>query len=190
MSPRWGDSTLRVQGKRIATSPPCGGTAAPRNDMVVFLSTTNSLLRVRYPLSLRASAHTGVAILTNIPGNHRGSPEGELPQRGKRGHPGVHQPAGWFAMTYVVIGPANYNLPFRRENGIYFFPLLVYDNGEQSRRPRVKCRRDGELPDGRRNFSTMGSPHPLLHMGHPPLCSNDTRSGKWSAVFFAVFPYG
>ena len=39
-------------------------------------------------------------------------------------------------------------------------------------------------------YSTMGSPHPLLHMGHPPLCSNDTRSGEWSAVHVLPFPSG
>ena len=45
---------------------------------------------------------------------------------------------------------------------IYFFHYILYISAEQSRRPCVKCRRDGELPDGRRNFgSTMGSPHPL-----------------------------
>ena len=61
--------------------------------------------------------------------------------------------------------------------GIYKFCLFVYDKREQSRRPRVKCHRDGELPGGRRKFSAMGSPHPLLHIGKPPLCSNDTRLG-------------
>ena len=61
---------------------------------------------------------------------------------------------------------------------------------EQSRRPCVKCLWDGELPGGRRNFSTMGSPHPLLHIGHPPLCSNDTRSGDRSAVNALPFPTG
>ena len=36
--------------------------------------------------------------------------------------------------------------------GIYFFCKMVYDSPEQSRRPRVKCYRDGELPGGRRIF--------------------------------------
>ena len=33
----------------------------------------------------------------------------------------------------------------------------------------------------------MGLPHPLLHMGHPPLCSNDTRSGERSAMVLLPF---
>ena len=41
----------------------------------------------------------------------------------------------------------------------------MYSNREQSRKPRVKCRQDGELCDGRRIYSAMGLPHPLLHMG-------------------------
>ena len=41
----------------------------------------------------------------------------------------------------------------------------MYTTGEQSRKPRVKCRQDGELCDGRRIYSAMGLPHPLLHMG-------------------------
>ena len=79
---------------------------------------------------------------------------------------------------------------------IFFIFLFTFStescivNCEQSRRPRVKCHRDGELPGGRRNRSTMRSPHPLLHMGHPPLCSNDTRSGEWSAVNVLPFPTG
>ena len=35
---------------------------------------------------------------------------------------------------------------------IYFFRHMLYSNCEQSRRPRVKCHRDGELPGGRRKF--------------------------------------
>ena len=76
------------------------------------------------------------------------------------------------------------------EKGLYNFLPIVYDTDEQSRRPRVKCHRDGELPGGRRNFSAMGSPHPLLHIGKPPLCSNDTRSGKRSAVYSLPFEIG
>ena len=34
----------------------------------------------------------------------------------------------------------------------------------------------------------MGLPHPLLHIGKPPLCSNDTRSGERSAVFSLPSP--
>ena len=54
---------------------------------------------------------------------------------------------------------------------------------EQSKRQRVKCHRDGEFARRTKECSTMLSLHPLLHMGNPPLCSNDTRSGEWSAVY-------
>ena len=63
----------------------------------------------------------------------------------------------------------------------------MYRTCEQSRKPRVKCRQDGELCDGRRTCSAMGLPHPLLHNGLSPLCSNDTRSGERSAVYL-TFP--
>jgi len=39
---------------------------------------------------------------------------------------------------------------------------------EQSRRQRVKCHRDGEFARRTKDFSTMLSPHPLLHIGKPP----------------------
>ena len=39
---------------------------------------------------------------------------------------------------------------------LYIFLLIVYDKGEQSRRPRVKCHRDGELPGGRRTIPRWG----------------------------------
>ena len=43
---------------------------------------------------------------------------------------------------------------------------MVYDNGEQSKMFRVKCRRDGELYGGRRpSWSAMEDLHPLLHIG-------------------------
>ena len=61
---------------------------------------------------------------------------------------------------------------------------------EQSRRQRVKCHRDGEFARRTKEISTMLSPHPLLHTGNPPLCSNDTRSGEWSAVYCCPFPTG
>ena len=48
---------------------------------------------------------------------------------------------------------------------LYIFCRLVYSMGEQSRRPRVKCRQNGELSDGRRSLSAMRCPHPLRHMG-------------------------
>ena len=44
--------------------------------------------------------------------------------------------------------------------------------------PALSATGTGSLPGGRRIISTMRSPHPLLHMGYPPLCSNDTRSGE------------
>jgi hypothetical protein len=72
---------------------------------------------------------------------------------------------------------------------LYFSCRVLYSNPEQSRRPRVKCHRDGEFARRTKDFSTMRSPHPLLHMGSPPLCSNDTRSGEWSAVLRCFFPW-
>ncbi len=39
---------------------------------------------------------------------------------------------------------------------IYFSGKMVYDVPEQSRRPRVKCHWDGELPGGRRKFLRWG----------------------------------
>ena len=61
----------------------------------------------------------------------------------------------------------------------------MYSIPEQSRRPCVKCRRDGELPDGRRNA--------IPRWGHRTRCPyrissfmrGDTRSGEWSAVIVA-----
>ena len=58
---------------------------------------------------------------------------------------------------------------------IYFFLNMVYDMGEQSRRPCVKCCQNGELSDRRRALPAMRYPHPLRHIGVPPLCSNDTQ---------------
>ena len=84
----------------------------------------------------------------------------------------------------------------KNQKVIYIWNIMVYSMWEQSRRPRVKCHRDGELPGGRRILSTMRSPHPLLHMGYPPLCSNDTRSGKWfdwgslAVLLLLPFPTG
>ena len=89
-----------------------------------------------------------------------------------------HAPALQRMVRIRYVFPKKYQMP------IYIFRDLCIMNREQSRRPCVKCRWDGELPDGRRKcFSTMGSPHPLLHIGYPPLCSNDTRSGEWLAVW-------
>ncbi len=44
---------------------------------------------------------------------------------------------------------------------VYNSSVLVYDSGEQSRRPRVKCCQNGELFGGRRALPAMGYPHPL-----------------------------
>ena len=49
----------------------------------------------------------------------------------------------------------------KNKKGIYIFFIIVYDKREQSRKPRVKCRQNGELSDGRRLLSAMGLPHPL-----------------------------
>ena len=61
----------------------------------------------------------------------------------------------------------NYGTNFRKNvKKLFTFPLLscIFDC-EQSRRPRVKCHRDGEFARRTKECSTMGSPHPLLHMG-------------------------
>ena len=55
---------------------------------------------------------------------------------------------------------------------IYIWRIFVYDNREQSRRPCVKCCQNGELSDRRRALPAMRYPHPLRHIGDPPLCSN------------------
>ena len=46
----------------------------------------------------------------------------------------------------------------------------------------------GSCPEDEGNFCD-GVTAPAAHIGRPPLCCNDTRSGEWSAVFDAV-PYG
>ena len=52
---------------------------------------------------------------------------------------------------------------------VYIFCIFLYDKGEQSRRPRVKCCQNGELSGRRRTLSAMRFPHPLPHNGYPPL---------------------
>ena len=70
-------------------------------------------LRLSKKWSFRASAHTGVGIPPDdrniIDSENIGFPkilgdrqEVNCPE-GKRDHPGVHQPAGWFAMTVVFL---------------------------------------------------------------------------------------
>ena len=59
------------------------------------------------------------------------------------------------------IGATNRNLHFfifsqKMKVAIYILGKMVYDNLEQSRRPRVKCHWDGELPGGRRKFLRWG----------------------------------
>ena len=44
----------------------------------------------------------------------------------------------------------------KNQNVIYIRNIMVYSMWEQSRRPRVKCHRDGELPGGRRNCPRWG----------------------------------
>ncbi len=39
----------------------------------------------------------------------------------------------------------------------------------------MKCCQNGELSDRRRALPAMRYPHPLRHIGDPPLCSNDTQ---------------
>ena len=68
---------------------------------------------------------------------------------------------------------------------IYFFVEMVYDTPEQSRRPRVKCHRDGELPGGRRKCLRWGHHTRCVIQDLPPLCSNDTRSGYAGLLFAA-----
>ena len=52
----------------------------------------------------------------------------------------------------------------------------------------MKCCQNGELSGRRRTVSAMGYPHPLRHIGCPPLCSNDTRSGETVGQFCAALP--
>ena len=67
---------------------------------------------------------------------------------------------------------------------LYIRTLIVYNTGEQSRESRVKCRQNGELCDGRRVHARDGVSAPAApYWGRPPLCSNDTQSGKRSAIF-------
>ena len=44
----------------------------------------------------------------------------------------------------------------KNQKVIYIWNIMVYSMWEQSRRPRVKCHRDGELPGGRRNCPRWG----------------------------------
>ena len=66
-------------------------------------------------------------------------------------------PGRWGPVKTVLPAGANWDFTFSVKSCIVV--------REQSRRRRVKCHRDGELPGGRRMGSTMLSPHPLLHIG-------------------------
>ena len=75
------------------------------------------------------------------------------------------------------------------EIGIYIYASFVYDKGEQSRRPRVKCCQDGELCDRRRALPAMRYPHPL-HIMETSFMESDTRSGMWPASLCCPYPVG
>ena len=63
----------------------------------------------------------------------------------------------------------------------------MYSNREQSRKPRVKCRPNGELRDGRRIYSAMRLPHPLLHIGTLPYVATILGRAK-GRLFICPFP--
>ena len=63
----------------------------------------------------------------------------------------------------------------------------MYSNREQSRKPRVKCRPNGELRDGRRIDSAMRLPHPLLHIGTLPYVATILGRAK-GRLFICPFP--
>lgn len=70
-----------------------------------------------------------------------------------------------------------------------FSPDVCIMCREQSRKPCVKCCQDGELCDRRRTFVRDRVSAPAApYWTHPPLCSNDTRSGEWSAVILLSLP--
>ena len=74
-----------------------------------------------------------------------------------------------------------------RKKGIYKWKKLMYSNCEQSRKPRVKCRPNGELRDGRRIYSAMRLPHPLLHIGTLPYVATILGRAK-GRLFICPFP--
>ena len=63
----------------------------------------------------------------------------------------------------------------------------MYITAEQSRKPRVKCRPNGELRDGRRIYSAMRLPHPLLHIGTLPYVATILGRAK-GRLFICPFP--
>ena len=94
---------------------------------------------------------------------------------------GLQNHAGdqWSPLHLRINCPGNGNFVVFLQKTIYIYTPIVYDNGEQSRRCRVKCHRDGELPGGRRKF-----PRWRFRTRCPYRISSfmrgDTRSGAWS----------
>ena len=89
------------------------------------------------------------------------------PPKGKLG--GCAAGSGATAREMAICWQVGSVFLFFFQKTIYIFIPIVYDNGEQSRRCRVKCHRDGELPGGRRKFFHGGIFAPAAHIGHPPL---------------------
>ena len=82
---------------------------------------------------------------------------------------------------YSWIPPAKFKIV------IYKWKKLMYSNREQSRKPRVKCRPNGESRDGRRIYSAMRLPHPLLHIGTLPYVATILGRAK-GRLFICPFP--
>ncbi len=61
---------------------------------------------------------------------------------------------------------------------IYILEKILYSSAEQSRRPRVKCHRDGELPGGRRFCSRDGVTAPAVVYGIFPLLQQRYSVGR------------
>ena len=75
--------------------------------------------------------------------------------------------------------------------GIYFSENGCIMTSEQSRRPRVKCHRDGEFARRTKDSFHDEVTAPAAHIGYPPLCSNDTRSGEgFGYPLLLPFPTG
>ena len=73
---------------------------------------------------------------------------------------------------------------------LYISRHLMYSMVEQSRKPRVKCHRDGELPGGRRKFSTMGFSHPLRHIGFTSFMKQRYSVGRMVGCYCAAVSHG
>ena len=84
------------------------------------------------------------------------------------GIPGNRATGSAFPRKETAYSPFPYMIYFYRyflRSPIYISLQILYSNREQSRRRRVKCHRDGEFARRTKDFSTMLSPHPLLHIG-------------------------